>query len=212
MHNVLIELDRLRFSLKSKGLESHTVDIIVEKASQEIQAAFIQQADAAMQQAIEAGVNLESADFINELRLDLAHMTLVTDSGNTDFSEPPRPMLPQLLKNAKPMKDGSGVYKVIPVGEGSKKKPVATNIYDAYKQISAERLENAQKQYAAISPKGSRNTKFRTATSKQDASTKWVQPAKNKDFTDEVRTINNALSDTMEVVVRDIIRSYEEAF
>ena len=123
-------------------------------------------------------------------------------------------MLNRLLTNAKPMKDGSGVYKVIPVGATGRERPkVSTNIYDAAKQINAERAENAKRQYAAISPTGSRGSvQFRTATSKQDPNQQWVRPAKTKDFTNEVTTLNKELQDTMDAKIRDIVRSYEEGF
>ena len=144
------------------------------------------------------------------LMIDNNLMQIITESGNTRFPEPPRPMLPFLLKNAKPIRDGSGVYKVIPVGTpGKEKKKVSTNIFDSWKQINAERVENSKRQYDKVVPKSS---KFRTATSKQDASSKWVQRAKDNDFTDDLASINRELESTMENLVQDILRSYEEAF
>src|SRR5271167_1964277 len=98
------------------GLGSNTIQAILRKANTEIYQALEEHGEAAMQKAIEAGVDARSTDFINELRLNGQLMQVTTDSGNLDFPEPPRPMLPQLLKNAKPNKDGSGVHKVIPVG------------------------------------------------------------------------------------------------
>ncbi|CAM6003874.1 unnamed protein product [Sphagnum balticum] len=80
-------------------------------------------------------------------------MEVRTESGNLEFTEPPFPMLDRLLQNAKPIKDGSGVYKVIPVGSTGNDRPkVSTNIYDAAKQINAERIENAKRQYQSIIP------------------------------------------------------------
>lgn len=214
MPNLLFELDKLRVTLRNKGLDSSTVESIVNKASQEINHAFTQQVDAAMQLAIEAGVEKKSADFINELQYDNLRMQLDTQSGNLEFTEPPYPMLSKLLRNAKPMKDGSGVYKVIPVGKpGTNKPKISSNIYDAYKQINAERAENARKQYKSIAPGGTKGgQQFRTATSKQDANSKWVKPAAEKDFSQEVATINKDLASTMDGIIFDIIRSYEENF
>jgi len=144
------------------------------------------------------------------LQIDSNLMRLVTESGNMNFPEPPKPMLPFLLKNAKPMKDGSGVYKVIPVDSpGKQPKKTSMNIYDSWKQLNAERVESARRQYDKVAPKA---TKFRTATSKQDASSRWVKPAKDNDFSEEVRNINAELESTMEQVVREIIREYEESF
>lgn len=207
--NLMFELERLRQTLRSKGFDDGIIEGIVNKANSEIQAAMRQHATAAMELAIEEGVKQDSAQFINELRIDSNLMQLVTDSGNMAFPEPPRPMLPFLLKNAKPMKDGSGVYKVIPVGTPGKPKKTSMNIYDSWKQINAERVEAARDRYAAVAPTGS---KFRTATSKQDASSSWVQPAKRKDFSEEVRNINQQLEQTLDQLIRDIVRSYEEGF
>jgi hypothetical protein len=214
MANIFLELEKLRAILKNKGLDARAVETIVSKATREIYEAFEENGDSAMQLAIELGVEQRSPEFINELRLDSINLSVITDSGNTEFTDPPFPMLDKLLQNAKPMKDGSGVYKIIPVGSSGTERPkVSTNIYDAAKQINAERAENARRQYQSVSPKGSKGAvQFRTATSKQDATRQWVIPAKTKDFTEDMKTINQELSETMESKIRDILRSYEEGF
>ena len=210
MPNLLFELDKLRNTLRNKGLNDNTIEAIVARANGEINQAMRDQAESAMQLAIESGVEKESSDFISELQLDPNMMQLIRESGNMNFPEPPKPMLPQLLKNAKPTKDGTAVYKVIPVGTPGKNKPkVSMNIYDSMKQVNAERIENAKRQYAAVAPEGS---KFRTATSKQNPDTQWVMPGKENDFSEEMRNINKELESTMERVIQDIIRSYEESF
>lgn len=213
MANILFELDKLRVTLRNKGLDARAIETIVNKASREITQAFEEQGDSAMQLAIEAGVAQRSPEFINELQLDPSSMELTTESGNMEFTEPPYPMLSKLLQNAKPIKDGSGVYKVIPVGTSSDNRPkVSTNIYDAQKKINAERAESAKRQYSSIAPAGSKATQFRTATSKQDANTQWVRPAQTKDFTADMQSINKELVDTMDDRIRDILQSYEEGF
>jgi len=213
MTNIAFELERLRVTLKNKGLDARAIETIVTKAGREISEAFKEQGESAMQQAIEAGVAQRSPEFINELVLDPNNMELRTESGNMEFTDPPYPMLSKLLQNAKPMKDGSGVYKVIPVGKpGTDRPKVSTNIYDAMKKINAERAETAKKQYSTIVPSGSRATEFRTATSKQDANTQWVKPARTKDFNEDMRSINKELESTMEEKVRDILQSYMEGF
>jgi hypothetical protein len=166
---------------------------------------------AAMDTAIEAGVSKKSPEFINDLRPMPGAFQLETASHNTDFSDPPYPMLDRLLSNAKPMKDGSGVYKIIPVGSPSKKKPIANNIFDAQKQIATDRHENAVAQYNKIKPSASK-ANFKTATSKQSRSTNWVLPATDKDFTQDISDINDALADQSDEVVERIIRSYEDGF
>ena len=211
MPNIFFELDRLRVVLENKGIDNNTIGRIIENARQEIQLAFEQQGSVAMGLAIEAGVQKRSADFINELRLDSYNFELGTQSGNLSFTEPPFPMLPRLLKNAKPMKDGSGVYKVIPVGKAGTNRPkISDNIYDAQKRINTERVENARAAYQAVSPQGSKS-QFRTATSKQPSSM-WVKPAKTSDFSEEVSDINDQLQSSMDDVIRNIIQSYEDSF
>jgi len=105
MPNLLFELDKLRSTLRNKGLDDGTIDNIVAKAGSEISQAMRHETQAAMQLAIESGVQKESADFINDLQLDTNMMQVITESGNMSFPEPPRPMLPQLLQGGKPMKD-----------------------------------------------------------------------------------------------------------
>jgi hypothetical protein len=212
MANIFFELDRLKYILENKGLDSDTVEAILQKARADIDAAMASQGEAAMQLAIEEGVEKRSPEFINELHMNRISQQLTTDSGNMDFSEPPFPMLPRLLQGAKPIKDGSGVYKVIPVGQPSKNRPkVSTNIYDAWKQVNTERAEAARAQQDRVSPRGSK-AEFRTATSKQNANTQWVQPAKQKDFTETVQSINKELESSFSDVIRDIIQGYEESF
>lgn len=214
MVNVFLELERLKASLRSRGLEQDHVETIASKANEEISLALRDRLDNAMDLAIQSGVQKDSAEFINELRPRPDAFMLETSSGMTDFTEPPFPMLDKLLsKGAKPMKDGSGVYKVIPVGKPSDKPrpPIHTNIFDAQKAISAERYEAATTQYNKIAPKNSK-VNFRTATSKQNRATQWVLPEKPKDFTEDLAEINNLLGQEYDDLVLGIIRSYEEGF
>lgn len=210
MLNVFFELDRLRSHLTSKGVDEHTIDSVISKARGEIEAVASQVGNDALGEAVSAGIQKESADFINDLRLDASTFEVRTESGQLNFDEPPRPMLPYLLKNAKPIKDGSGVYKIIPVGKPGNKPSFAKDIVDEQRRISAERHEEAKARARAMAPKGSQI--FRTATSKQDPTTHWVQPAKEKDFTEEVATINQNLRGTLDEAIRDIINSYEDMY
>jgi hypothetical protein len=213
MINLLMELDYLKIILINKGFDEKTADSIIEKARSEINSIIEQESGAAMQLAIEEGVEKESADFINQLKLNRINLELTTESGNMDFSEPPKPMLPFLLRNAKPIKDGSGVYKIIPVGSpSSKPKPlVSSNIYDAWKHENAVRAEAAKVRRQNITPKGS-VADFKTATSKQNSATQWVQPAKEKDFTESVDNINRQLSESLDDKIKSILQEYMEAY
>lgn len=209
MINKEFELDRLRHTLRTRGLNESSIDLIVAKASQEIEAAMAEKMAAAMESAVELGVEKDSADFINDIKPRPGAFQLETSSGNTDFSTPPFPMLPRLLSGAKPIKDGSGVYKIIPVGKPGNKPRISANIFDAQKSIVAERAELAKRQYNKVSPGGSKG-EFRTATSKQSQLTQWVMPAKEKDFTEDVISINETLAKELEDVVMGVIREYED--
>lgn len=210
MINVFFELDRLRNHLATRGVDEATIDLVISKARDEIDTVVAMRGQEAIDEAVEIGAQKESADFINDLRLDTLNFEVKTHSGQLNFDEPPRPMLPYLLKNAKPMKDGSGVYKVIPVGKPGIKPSFAKNIFDEQRRISAERIEQARARARAIAPQGSQI--FRTATSKQDPTKQWVQPAKEKDFTEDVATINQNLRDSLDDTIRDIINSYLDMF
>ncbi len=210
MVNAFFELDRLRSHLFSKGVDEATIEQIVSKASNEINTLARVRGEAAIDEAVQIGAEKESADFINQLRLDTLNFEVTTDSGQLNFSEPPRPMLPFLLKNAKPIKDGSGVYKIIPVGKSGNKPKFSTNIVEEQRRISAERVERAKAHAKAIAPAGSQI--FRTATSKQDPSTSWVQPAKEKNFATDVAAINQNLQNSLNDSIKDIIQKYEDLF
>lgn len=210
MLNVHFELDRLRAYLANRGVDESTIDNIVTRAAREIEAVSQEYGNRAIEEAVQIGAQKESADFINQLRLDTVNFEVTTDSGQLEFNEPPRPMLPFLLKNAKPMKDGSGVYKVIPVGQSKNKPSFSKNIIDEQRRISAERIEAAKARVRAIAPVGSKV--FKTVTSKQDPTTRWVQPAKEKDFTEDVKAINQDLKSSVDDAIRDIIRKYEDLF
>ena len=211
MVNIFLEIERLKAALRTRGIEEDFITQIATKAEKEIGLALKKKLDAALELAVQSGVEKDSADFINELRPSPDAFIIDTESGITDFSDPPFPMLDRLLaRGAKPMKDGSGVYKVIPVGgDTTKKKPIHTNIFDAQKAIAAERYESALNQYNKIAPKGSK-VNFRTATSKQNRQTQWVLPEKQKDFTEDLTEINNMLLADHDGIILDIIRSYEE--
>jgi hypothetical protein len=210
MINVFFELDRLRDSLTNRGVDSKTVDNVISKARSEIDSIVQTQGEQALDEAVQIGAQKESADFINQLRLDAVNFEIETESGQLDFSEPPQPMLPFLLKNAKPIKDGSGVYKVIPVGKPGTKPSFAKNIVDEQRRISAERVEAAKTRARAIAPIGSQI--FRTATSKQDPTKQWVKPAQEKYFKDEVDSINQNLRSSLDDSIRSIIDKYMELF
>lgn len=214
MISINLELESLRAYLSAREVDSSEIDEIVASAEQEIAESLQNRLDQGLESAVQAGVEKDSADFINDLRPRADAFIIDTSSGNTDFSDPPFPMLDRLLTgNVKTMKDGSGVYKVIPVGEPSNKpKPsIHTNIFDAQKAMMAQRHESANKQFRDISPKGSK-AQFRTVTSKQDRNTQWVLPAREKEFSQELGDINDELREDRDQIILDIVNSYMEKY
>lgn len=209
MVNVFLELQRLQHTLEAKGMDPENIAIIVQRAESEINSSLSEIMTAGLDQAVGIGVQKNSAEFINELRPRPDAFELETSSGRTDFSEPPFPMLDKLLQNAKPMQDGSGVYKVIPVGKPGNRPPIHLNIMDAQKAIMAERHREAINQYKAIAPKSSKFG-FRTATSKQNRDTQWVMPAQEKSFGEELTAINDSMQDSARDAILGIIQSYED--
>lgn len=215
MVNHRFELDRLRNTLISRGMSDAMVMSILLQAENKINEVLREQAEDAMSKAIEYGIDKRSGEFINELviRPNDSMFTVETESGNTDFSDPPFPMLPRLLSGAKPIKDGSGVYKVIPVGSGEGRS--FTTIMDAQKAIALQRNQEAAERYAQITSnvgKRSGQKQFRTATSKQNADTQWVLPATEKDFTSDLKQLNEQLRETSEDSILEIIREYEDKY
>ncbi len=212
MINVFLELQRLKSFLLSKGLHEEIVESIVREAQDEISLELSRVLDNALEQAVEAGVEKRSIEFINEIRPRPDAFILETESNTTNFSRPPKPMLDALLSNAKPKKDGTGVYKVIPVGGEPKtpRQPMYASIFDAQKAEIVKRKEAAIAASRARAPKGS--VVFRTASSSQDRSTQWVLPAKEADFTDILSNINSNLQLERDNIVMSIIRKYEDMY
>lgn len=143
------EISRLRQRLRFKNLSEGIIDQICDEVSREISSATSDLLADAMNEAVNVGGDMRSVDFIDEIRAVRNGPTfdVATDSGNTDFSEAPFPMLPSLLKNAKVAKDGS-LYKVIPMRrKGSNNNSAKTteaayrNIEDARKRAKEEREE-----------------------------------------------------------------------
>lgn len=205
MLNEELELARLRAFFEARRVDPDRMEGMLLSARKEMIAALESVLQEGLNVAIQAGVEKRSAEFINDLRPRPGAFELTTDSGNLDFSIPPYPMLDNLLKNAKPMADGSGVYKVIPVGGASKRKPVYTSIIDVQKAEYAKQLEMASQRRN----NKSKQVKFRTATSKQPNSM-WVQPEKEKDFTQTMEGINSDMKVSGHDIILSIVRKYED--
>jgi len=239
------EIDSLRQRLTAKNLSGDVVDLICDEASRDISTRTADVLADSLEDAVRAGEAVGSEDFINELKAVRSgpSFEIITDSGRTDFSEAPFPMLPKLLKNAKVAKDGS-LYKVIPMRTKSTGNNMAVTTEAALANINAarriakeqrdaDRDKQESRQVSPDSMKGmdtlsamqaisrSRQAKpqmtrsndgvsgFRTASSKQDASSQWVQPGKMRDVSKPLREINMNLHDSIDQVIQDVIQLYD---
>jgi hypothetical protein len=244
MLDAVTELDRLRNSLRLKNIPEHLVQDICVEASAEISDTVIDLISDAMSSAVNAGADVNSSDFIKEvmsIRRGQA-FEVVTKSGREDFSEPPFPMLPKLLKNGKTAKDGS-IFKVIPLKEKSSTSSLAVTTEEAFKSINSNRetlkeqrrarikegkagsidpfqgldgigpmLAASKSETKKISETQSGPVNFKTASSNQDANAKWVKPGKSADLTDKLVNINNDLQYSIDSAIEQIIRKYGDMY
>lgn len=242
------EIERLRQRLRFKNLGDKLIDEICNEVSIEISSRTSDILADAMNEAVNAGGDAMSIDFIDEIKAvrSGSSFDIITESGKTDFSEPPFPMLPTLLQNAKVAKDGS-LYKVIPIKQKSMFKDtndVGATTEAAFANIEAARRRAKQSQedsrnvgsapdsmkgmdtfsaLQTISKSRRKNVKmkkgnlepavdFRTASSKQDASTQWVNPGRNIDMGGTLNDINDRLHDSIDRTIEDVIRMYEDMY
>ena len=237
------EIMRLRQRLRFKNLSESVIDSICDDAAREISDVTSDLLANAMNEAVNAGGDVMSIDFIDQIRAVRSgpSFQITTDSGNTDFSIAPFPMLPSLLKNAKIAKDGS-LYKVIPIKQkkGTSNTGVAKTTEAAMRNINnarnAAKAEQGEDNRTSSSPdvmKGmstvaamqeiskTRNAgkqkeksndpaiNFRTASSKQDPNTQWVNPGRKIDLTGALNSINANLQDSIDNAIDDIVRRLE---
>lgn len=246
-----MEIDKLRQRLRFKNLSEQVISEICDDVARDISHASTDILADAMEEAVKAGAEAKSIKFINELKVVRSSNSfrIGTDSGKLDFSEPPFPMLPKLLKNAKTAKDGSQ-YKVIPVrAKGTKRntgrmgvttEAALQNINEARRiakeardargddyvgQIAPDALRGmdtfaalqaineARKAFPTMREKSTEPvTAFRTASSKQDANAKWVQPARSVNMGPALHDINARLQTSLDSIIETVIRRHESMY
>ena len=251
MLDAKMEVDQLRQRLRLKNLSEQVINAICDEVSREIGGQAVDILASATEEAVSAGSSVGSVEFINDIGIvSNGHgFEISTMSGKKDFSEPPFPMLPKLLKNAKIAKDGSQ-YKVIPIRDKSTKtnsNPTAVTTEAAYKNINnarhaakQERDAMKEKLNTSSSPSPTRGMDvfaamqgvngagrvttnvrekstepiigFRTASSKQDMNVKWVQPKKDANMDSALYDINARMQDSLDSIILDTIRRYEDGY
>jgi len=235
MLNVTDEINRLKLKLSMDRVPYDIISGVESEIRQEIAERTYEALDSAMQRAHEVGEEYKIDKFLGELTAVKVGdgFTITTDSGDTNFSTAPFPMLPKLLKNAKVAKDGS-TYKVIPMvkkgtaglttektmGDLNRARQDMKSLRGHKRLDSSSRgdtfidMYNKQRStYKSHYQKKELSGKvdFRTASSKQDANTQWVHPGRNADMTDTLKTINDDLYDQVQDIIRDVIFKYEGA-
>lgn len=242
------EIDTLRQRLRMKNISERIVDSICDNAARDISTIAVDLLANAAEEAVRAGQSSKSVDFISEIAVTEhgGQFMIDTMTGQHDFSEPPFPMLPKLLKNAKIAKDGS-LYKVIPI----RTKGIKTNnsrlnvtteaalkgINDARVAAKQERDAMKEKLNTSLSPDAMKGMStfaalqainaarksfptmrekstepviaYRTASSKQDATAKWVNPGTDANMDSALHGINARLQDSLDNVIIDTIKRYE---
>lgn len=112
-----MEIERLKSTLKIKGLDYSQAEEVGMYAQEDIDNAINELAQLAMEEAANAGMIMGATEFAEELQIvklgGIPHIK--TLSNQVDFTLPRREMLDDLLKNAKETADGTK-YKIIPVG------------------------------------------------------------------------------------------------
>jgi len=120
MIDARFEIDKLKQVLRQKNMPETIIQEICNDVARDISSATADLLADAMISAVNAGGDVSSSEFVSEvLSVRSGHsFNVETSSGKQNFSEPPFPMLPKLLKNAKISKDGNA-YRVIPISNKS---------------------------------------------------------------------------------------------
>jgi hypothetical protein len=235
------ELERLRSTLKTKGLSDSQIERLYANASSEISMAITDAVASAMRQAVEIGEEARAHQFLKEIKATRFGngFEITTDTGQTYFKEPPFPMMSALLKSPKVAKDGS-LYKHIPMAEKNDSRPTssmdaavminqaqkdAKNNWSSSKDVTAGAAQfsgafaaaKANNRNSGVRQANSQKNakgavKFKTVSSKQDPSSQWVRPAKETDMTGPLMNINSELRKQIESDIMSIIQSYEELY
>lgn len=232
------ELENLKNKLVARGFSHYEAERTCDRASHLIREAIIDIVADALEEAVISEEVYNSHSFVQEVMAirDGSLFKIATLSGKTDFSEPPFPMLPKLLTNAKVAKDGSR-YKKIPMRQRSSENSMPKTIENAIKHINKRRQELKTEKQARLekqrngladptesigtieaSPTPQHNyrfnhsssvaTQFRTASDKQDPSSKWVRPAIKADMTEKLERINLLLQEQIDDAIRMIIAQH----
>jgi hypothetical protein len=140
MIDPIVEVDRLKHTLRMAGLSMDEINEIGNLAMQDIDNTVFDIVEQYLNQTRDIVMSLGGAELADEIRSMKRgpQFIITTESGVTDFSTPPFPMLPALLKNPDISSKGE-MFKVIPLTK--QHKPKMTSIFDVYRDRNAEQRQ-----------------------------------------------------------------------
>jgi hypothetical protein len=178
------EISRLRQSLRFKNLSETIIDSICDDVAAEISDITTDLLASAMSEAVEAGQSTEFVEDIKSIRSG-STFNIVTQSGKTDYSEAPFPMLPKMLQNAKIAKDGS-LYKVIPL----KQKTDAPGRTQIFSEQALRDIENARKMAKSNRTNDNRGSSSPNAMKGMDTMSAMQVISKSRQKTEKTSSAN----------------------
>lgn len=122
--NLDLELDKLRYELRSHDWLDTEIDSICDMASDDFNEIILDVVSNAVAEAVDFATDLGAEEFVDEVQVTPdanGFFRISTHSGRTDFSRERQQMLPHLLKNAETSETGHR-YKVIPVTQKQENK------------------------------------------------------------------------------------------
>ncbi len=214
-------LRELRLFLSTANVPQEEAEILMREAQAEIDSAVRSIVADAVEEAKGVAEGMEAWEFLDQITLNAnsGDLQIGTESGNLDFSTPPTPMLPWLLKNAKTSKTGHQ-YARIPIGKSKGESVPVKDVSagaDAIRKKSSmvdSTLEIAQA-FGVSASKMQRKIKdpspavaFVTAGSWQDADTMWKKPGKDKDMRSDIDGLNERIRQQIQSVCDEVISRY----
>jgi hypothetical protein len=217
------KIQQLKYRLSSAGVDSGEIEYIVAAVMERAQAKLANALEAGVSLAIDEAQRMKAKGFLGDIAVRPSHngFEITTDSGNQDYSTPPFPMLDKLLAKGKTAKDGS-TYRVVPIGGKSvkpaeKQKDVGAGIQAASLVKPKESLTDMTVGMARAFGAGARPQQvrqesspagpvtFRTASSKQNAGSQWVIPARPADMSIAISNINSMMTEDINRAVDSAI-------
>jgi hypothetical protein len=233
------KLNSLRYDLINQGADPNEVEFLIDRICERARDIAASALQAGVSKAIDAAQQMKAKGFEGQIAVKHIYngLEIGTDTGNLDFSTPPFPMLSKLLARGKTSKDGS-TYRVIPIGTGASRSSTETvkdvsagldvisqtkikrNMSDMMADMASSFGQGARS-IVRTTPSISASNKptFRIASSKQDANSKWVIPARQADLHPVIQEINSSMKGDIESAIdtaiselkqeiQDVLRTY----